>query len=283
MALSSKISSLVLLPSIEPIDTVTIPDDVTVLDLSELDDLLTREVTDERIEALTGLWRTARKILWASRGARAEQPYSYMMFGIGRVVKFEQPNINLQLLYLDILDKETSSITSALVSKHRLIDGFSRQGAVDDLLWSPESEVFIENRQILISRLYLSSRQNLRANFSTREMFKQVDPARADVKLVGSGDSFQLEDVWPLRVPQSRSTGGAPVMIRTRQSLLQFVKLVSIGSLMLYMGTKEDDPNSGGIALNQVSESPTPVKLLCLVDIPLSLEMLRMALLSVAA
>lgn len=125
-ALSSKFSSLVRLPSIESLNTVTIPDGATVLGLSELDEPLMREVTDERIEALKGLWRSVRNILWVSKGARAEQPYSYMMFGIGTVVKFEQPNINFRLLYLDILDKETSSIISGMVLKHQLIDEFSR-------------------------------------------------------------------------------------------------------------------------------------------------------------
>lgn len=52
---------------------------------------------------------------------------------------------------------------------------------------------------------------------------------------------------------------------------------------MLCTGTKEDDPNSAVIASTQVSESPTPVEPLCLVDIPLSLEFERMAVLSVAA
>ncbi|KAJ5504966.1 hypothetical protein N7463_007840 [Penicillium fimorum] len=282
-ALSSKFSSFVRLPSIESLNTVTIPDGATVLGLSELDEPLMREVTDEKIEALKALWRSARNILWVSKGARAEQPYSYMMFGIGRVVKFEQPNINLQLLDLDLLDKETSSVITDMVLKHQLIDDYSRQGGVDDLLWSSEPEVFIENKQILIPRLYLSSMQNLRANSSSRAIYEQVDPARADVKLVGSGGSFQLEEVSPLRLPQLRSTGGAPVMIRIRQSLLQFVKLGSIGSFMLCTGTKENDPNSAVIALTRVSESPTPVEPTCLVDIPSSLEFERMALLSVAA
>jgi hybrid polyketide synthase/nonribosomal peptide synthetase ACE1 len=282
-SLSSKFSSLVRLPSIESLKTVTIPDGATVLSLSELDEPLMRQVTEEKIEGLKALWRCARNIVWVSKGARAEQPYSYMMFGIGRVVKFEQPNINLQLLDLDVLDKETGSVISTMVLRHQLIDDYSRQGAVEDLLWSSEPEVFIENKQTLIPRLYPSVMQNLRVNSSSRAIFEQVNPAKANVKLVGSGDSFQLEEASPLRVTQSKSSSGAPVMIRIRQSLLQFINLESIGSFMLCTGTKEDDSKSAVIALTRVSESPAPVEPLCWVDIPSSLEFGRMALLSVAA
>ncbi|KAJ5149740.1 hypothetical protein N7448_001318 [Penicillium atrosanguineum] len=252
-SLSSKFPSVICVPSVDSLERTSIPNGATVLSLSELDVPLMKDPTEGKMDGLKFMWKYAKNILWVSLGARTAQPYSYMMFGIGRVVKFEQPHMNLQFLDIDVLGADSVSLISKTLLRHQLIDEYSRGGNVDDILWSSEPEIFIESGQMLIPRLYLNSKQNLRANSSRRAIFENVDPALTNVKVVDNGSSFQLEEIQ------------------------------SIGSFMLCIGTKEDDSGSTVIALAQASESPILVEPHLLIDIPPSFKFGQMALLSVAA
>ncbi|PLN79470.1 hypothetical protein BDW42DRAFT_127060 [Aspergillus taichungensis] len=256
--------------SIESLHSTPIPVGATVLSLSEFDEPLMQQVTVAKIEALKTLWSRARNILWVSKGARTEQPYSYMMLGIGRVVKFEQPNINLQFLDLNTLDEKSGHLIAETLLRHQLLDDYSRQGGVDDLLWSSEPEIFVENGRMLIPRLYPDTRQNLRVNSSRRQVLEHVDPATANLKLVENGMSVQLEEASPPRTPESGSTTDARAMIRIRQSLLQFIKLEAFGSCMLFIGSKEDSSSTSVISLTQVSDSLQPVDPASFIDLPSS-------------
>lgn len=280
-SLCSRFPSIIRLHSIEALSTSPIPSDATVLSLAELDEPLMQNMTSAKMDGLKALWRQSRNILWVTKAARMEEPYSYMMFGLGRVVKYEQPHINLQLLDIDCLDKDTCVLISESLLRHQLLETWSSDASAENLLWSSEPEIFVEKNQVLLPRLYPSVMENLRANSIRRVIFRDVDPARASVKLIESGSSFGLEEVPPLRAITDDVVPAT--MIRIRRSLLQFIKFESSGSFMLCIGTKEEDPHSTVLAVTQVSESPAPIEPLCSIDIPSSVEFGKLALLSVSA
>lgn len=280
-SLSSRFSSLVRLPSVEALSQSPIPSEATVLCLAELDEPLMQNITSSKMDGLKALWRQSRNILWVTKTARTEEPFSYMTFGLGRVVKYEQPHINLQLLDIDCLDSYTCELISESLLRHQLLDIWSRDASAENLLWSSEPEIFVEKRQVLLPRLYPSVMENLRANSIRRAIFHDVDPAKASVKLIEYDSSFGLEEVPPLRT--ARDDVVPSTLIRIRQSLLQFIKFGSSGSFMLCTGTKEEDPHSTVLAVTQVSESPAPIEPQCSISIPPSAEFGKLALLTVSA
>ncbi|KAK4194958.1 KR domain-containing protein [Triangularia verruculosa] len=144
--LSTKFLHVQRVPSVGTLVSNPIPSGSTVLGLTELDEPLLRTVTEDKLEGLKSMWGLGRNILWVTRGSRAEEPHSFMMVGIGRALRFEYPNINLQTLDFNKIDSTT------------------REKPLTNLIWSSEPEIIIENSKTLIPRLYPNQEQNQRHN-----------------------------------------------------------------------------------------------------------------------
>ncbi|KXX77494.1 Nonribosomal peptide synthetase 14 [Madurella mycetomatis] len=279
--LSAKFPIVKRVRSIEALLADPIPNSSTILSLTELDEPLLRVVTEEKLEGLKTLWRLGRNILWVTRGSRADEPHSYMMVGIGRAMRFEYPNINLQMLDIDKIDLYTHTFVAETLLRLQLLDTWQREKPLTDLMWSSEPEIVVENGQTLIPRLYPNKSQNQRHNSRRRAVFDTVDPQRCAVRLVSSGpQSLELQRISPLRLEGGQQSGS---ILRISQSLLQHVNIGSIGYLMLCIGT-EVSTGTPFLALSNSAESPALVSPGC--AIPLSnnsSDFSSMALLSTAA
>jgi len=284
-ALGSKFSALVHLPSVAAMTMESLPSGATVLSIADLDEPVMRSMTEAKLEGLKALWTQARNILWVSRGARSDEPYANMMFGIGRVVRFEHPNINLQMLDVDAIDEGTGDLIISTLLRHQLLDTWRRDGETEDLLWSSEPEIFVEKGQAVIPRLLPNELQNLRVNSEHRAIFRDVNLADSTVRIVQDGQSLDVEEISPLEDNAATAGGLVPrASIRVKQSLLQRLRLGRLGRLMLCVGTVADDASSHVLALTSASTSTIPAELLlCSVDIPGSAEFGKMAILTVAA
>ncbi|KAF4992227.1 hypothetical protein FDECE_13779 [Fusarium decemcellulare] len=281
--LQERFSSFEHLRSVESLDKTTLPSGSTVLCLADLDEPVMKSVTEAKMEGLKTLWTQGRNILWVTKGVRYENPFSYMMFGIGRVVRFENPNINLQLLDVDNVGSEVGSYISEALLRHQFLDAWKKEGKADDLLWSSEPEVFLSQSTTLIPRLYQNKAQNDRVNSIRRKIVQDVDPKTTTLRLVEEGGAVDLEQVTPLEVMASGPAHTNRRQITFNQTLLQAIQVGDLGKFTLFVGTDPQNPKSAVLGLADTSISPALVDTSCTVEIPASAEFGRMALVTTAA
>ncbi|GCB19394.1 nonribosomal peptide synthetase 14 [Aspergillus awamori] len=274
--LSTKYSNVTRFPSLEALNRDSVPPKATVLSLADLDGPVMKSWTLDKLEALKALWDQAAKVLWVTKGAYSSEPYSSMIAGIARVVRAEKIELNVQLLDIAFLDQRTASLVSETLLRHHFLLTWSPENSTEKLLWSYENEVAFDGQQMLIPRVRINETENLRMNSARRSIVHEIDPSTAALRLVSSGESYQLEEVSSLRVAPTLPT------IRVRQSLLQFLKLGSNGSFMLCIGTKQDHSQATVLAVTQTAESLAPVEPGWTIEIPTSLDIANLALVTVA-
>lgn len=244
----------------EDLDAQAIPRGSTVLSLTELDEPVFKTINPEKLEALQTLWREAGKVLWVTRGARAEEPHSFMTHGLGRVVKFEYPNVLLQALDLDKLDDGTPQLLVEELLRLEMLEKWEKEAAPgnNELLWSIEPEVYIKSGARIIPRLYQCEQANERYNTSRRAVTKKVNPQETPI-LFSSGDSsYELQYPSPLRLPVPPPVLGLTKTIHVSHFLLQTINFASIGNLILCVGSDEATSEQL-IALSHTAESQATV------------------------
>ncbi len=279
--LKPKFSSFTHLHGVESLNADTIPENATVLSVTDLHEPFMKNFTAAKLQGLQALWTRAHNILWVSKGARNEEPYANMIYGIGRVIRPEHPNVNLQLLDVDSTDESTGRYIGEALLRHQLLDTWGKSSEANDLIWSSEPEVALENDETYIPRLYLNKAQNDRLNSKNRRIIHDANPAKTDLKLVTVDKSFELQELTKLEKRASDSQQAKK--IRIQQSLLQFVRLGAVGQMMLCVGTKEEDPSCTILALVQDATSLAPIEPGCTIEIADSPEFATMALLSTGA
>lgn len=256
--LKARFTNITRVASIEAFNAMELPVSSTVLCLTELDEPLLRTVTPAKLDALKVLWGQARNILWVTCGSRAEEPHSFMMVGMGRAMRAEYPNINLQMLDIDFMHDRTPQMLAQTLLRLELLDIWQRENSLANLMWSSEPEVVVENGLVLIPRLYPNKDANRRYNTSRRAITRAVNPQQSTILLADSGSSFELQDISPLRVPESPSSPDDRTLVRISYSLLQMINVESVGYMMLCAGTNLAT-NEPVIALSDSAESPAPV------------------------
>ncbi|KZF23885.1 putative equisetin synthetase [Xylona heveae TC161] len=245
--------------SFESLDSETLLHGSTVISITELDEPLFKTITPGKLEALKMLWRDAGTVLWVTRGARAEEPHSFMTHGLGRVVKFEYPNISLQVLDLDKLNDGTPQLLVEELLRLEVLKKWEKEIAPgDELLWSIEPEVYIESGARIIPRLYQCEQANERYNTSRRAVAKKVNSQETPILFASEGSSYELQYPSPLRLPISPPELGLTKAIRVSHFLLQTLKISSVGSLFLCAGTDESTGEQL-VGLSHTAESRTTV------------------------
>lgn len=227
---------------------------MTILNLSDLDQPFMKSLTTEKFNALKTLWNNAGALIWVTRNARGGEPYSYMMMGIGRTIKTEYPNINLQLVDIESLGDSTARTLSETLIRHKLLSSWEVDTA--RFLWSAEPEISMKDGHVLITRLVPDEQKNNRYNSQRRAILKDADPQTEILRLVGAGQSFAVHEASPLQQTAPPATDSRT--IRITHSLLQSLRVGDSGFLRLCYGV---DVSSAQfvLALSGSAESPAIV------------------------
>lgn len=256
--LAPRFSNVVRVSNFESLDAATLPPSSTVLSLTELDEPLFKTITPGKLGALKTLWSQASTILWVTRGSRAEEPHSFMTVGVGRVMRFEYPNISLQVLDLDRLEHNTPEVLAEELLRLEVLGKWEKESRGDDLLWSVEPEVYLESGTRVIPRLYQMEQANTRYNSSRRTITKEVDPKESSVLFSSGGASYELQHPSPLHRSDRLPTSGPTTTVLVSHFVLQTVSVPFAGSLMLVVGTDEAT-GKNVLALSHTSESRATV------------------------
>ena len=95
----------------------------TILNLTDLDEPIFKNLTTESMNDLQRLFELSRNVLWITHGCRADEPYHISSVGFGRVISNEMPHMRLQFLDLDNLENNASRvITETLLRLHATED-----------------------------------------------------------------------------------------------------------------------------------------------------------------
>ncbi|KAJ5272650.1 Nonribosomal peptide synthetase [Penicillium angulare] len=135
----------------------------TVVCLDDLDEPILETTTPEKLKALQFLFSNAKHVLYVTRGAYQDSPYSMAIYGLGRTMTFENPDLKLQ--FLDIAQQ--SDINARIIAEELL-----RLVAAETLdasyLWTPEPEVAYVSCQKQIPRVVSNRQLNDKLNSDRR-------------------------------------------------------------------------------------------------------------------
>lgn len=255
-ALGSTYSDVLCFESLEELTEETLASGSTVLSLTDLDEPFLQIRSESKLEALRTLWRRGRTVLWVSQGCRDDNPHASMLLGLSRAMRFEYPNLNLQMLNLDSISPGTpSAIAESLVRLEILGKRHHEKRPGDRTLWSVEPELEIKNGHLLIPRIYSHKAANSRYNTYRRAVTKSIDPKEWPLSVGGRDDKFELSSISPLRVAPSWPSAEQRMEIRVSTSTLQAIKIHNAGYFTVISGV---DIASGQnvVALTTSHESP---------------------------
>ena len=250
--LAQRYNTTTVLDTVEKVQQSPIPAASTVLSLTDLDEPILKEFTAQKLDTLKVLFSQARNILWVTRGCRAKDPYSNMMVGIGRAVRFEYPNINLQMFDVDHLSAESSQAVAENLLRLEALNIWRKEDPLYNILYSSEPEIALEGGSQIIPRLFPNEEQNKRYNSSRRLITRDVNPTESAVEVV-AGAPCELRDAsW--RKPWPQVDISDIVTIQVSHSLLQTVRFESAGYFCLCLGSVVDSGQSV-LALSDTNRS----------------------------
>lgn len=232
--------------SLEELNEVGLPIGSSVLCLSELDGQLLETRNEAKLESLKNLWRNGRTIVYVTDAADNMNPYSGMLLGLSRVIRYEHPNINLQILNFDVDTRPTAQILSESLIRLELGFQLLHDDEKGDALWSLEPELYYTNGHPLIPRLVPFVSANERYNAYRRAVKKHVNPRNETIGIepVPNESIFELFVPTPLRVsPGPRALYSEKMCsVQLKYSTFHSVRVGESGFFNLATGT---DMNSG--------------------------------------
>ncbi|KAF4335575.1 polyketide synthase [Fusarium beomiforme] len=256
--LSSKYTSIERFNSIEELNTSGLAESCTVLSLTELDEPLFANMTPAKLEALKTLWKQGGSILWVTSGARSENPHSYMTTGVGRCMRFEYPNITLQALDIKAMSDRTPELIADHLLRLELLDKWSKELRSEELLWSLEPEIYIEDDTSIIPRLYPYESGNARYNAERRNVVKDANLETEKVIFAEIDGKWEVQHASPLHIPQELPFSARMKTIRVTHFSPATATITPGVSLMSCVGI--DTANGERVlAVTHIAESPVSV------------------------
>ncbi|KAI0376194.1 hypothetical protein F5Y04DRAFT_286173 [Hypomontagnella monticulosa] len=219
-----------------PTETDEIAPMSTFINLVDLEIPIFKNMNEETMDGLQRLFKLSKALLWVTSGAQADNPYHMASIAFNRAISHEMPHITFS--QLDISDLEHN------VSKY-IAEYILRQSAMDEwgdvsqqLLWSKEPELSLENGQLMVPRVIPHADQNLRLNSKRRTVTKSVSTSNSNVSILHSADSqpFLLEEALPLA-----SNGSEGVSTRVEKSSLMALNIAPDAFCFLSIGETEKD------------------------------------------
>ncbi|KKY25511.1 putative pks-nrps protein [Phaeomoniella chlamydospora] len=211
-----------------------LPPRVSVISLTDLDKPIFSDYTSSsRLAILQDLFSKCKNVLWITSGRLAKDPYANMMVGLGRALRSEMPQMNLQ--FLDFANRSEINSRTIVNAFLRLVVLNSTGYKDDKLLWTQEHEIVLRGEEVLIPRIMLDETINNRFNATKRLVTKTVSPGTKDIELASEKDTYILVDANPLSTRKSASG-------RIELSLQYSVALTSgpTGQYVLGFGTETE-------------------------------------------
>ncbi|RYC91645.1 Nonribosomal peptide synthetase 14 [Fusarium oxysporum f. sp. narcissi] len=256
--LKPKYASIARFNSIEELNTSGLADSCTVVSLTELDEPLFANMTSGKLDALKTLWKQGGSILWVTSGARDENPHSYMTTGVGRCMRFEYPNITLQALDIKTMTDRTPELIADHLLRLELLDKWSKELRSEELLWSLEPEIYIDDDTSIVPRLYPYESGNARYNAERRNVVKDANLETDRVIFAENEGKWEVQHASPLHIPRELPFAAKMKTIRITHFSPATVNVTPGVSLMACVGI-DTVSSERLLAATHIAESPVSV------------------------
>lgn len=198
------------------IKTAKITNKSVILVLTELDEPVFKRLTEKTLVGLQRLCETQRTVLWITQGCRSENPYMNMSVGLGRSLVLENPDLTLQFLDLEGGVRPNPRQLLEALLRLRTGDILEREGQLDNVLWTTEHELALENGETFLSRVYQNKSLNNRYNASKRTVVESAHPSSTPLTL--SVDASSRHSLTRATTPQTTSED--TILLTATHSLL---------------------------------------------------------------
>lgn len=169
-------------PSLEHFTDNPVPSGAVALCLTDLDEPTWKSMTESKFKGMKKLILESRHMLWVTKGRLANEPYSNMTVGMGRSILSEIPHSSLQFLDIDDLSSTGSEAYKFSEALLRMV--YIGSPGFEDVLWSVEHELCIENGRILIPRIVPDDDLNDRLNAQRRPIERALEPLTSSVEIM---------------------------------------------------------------------------------------------------
>ncbi|PVH70207.1 putative hybrid PKS-NRPS enzyme [Cadophora sp. DSE1049] len=233
--LATRYGSITNIRFVKDVSACKIPTGSTILCLSELDTPVFKSFSNLNLEYIKTLFNQAKEMLWITRGCRSNEPCSNMIVGVGRGLRFEYPNVRLQMLDIENIEDDTHSLVASYLLRLAAIHTWKRTRPLD-LLWSMEPEIAIQGGKPILPRLVSNQAQNDRYNSSRRPITREVSVSEAKIQIQAINSSYELKDISQAQFFQEQPSATTKITLRVTHSLLRSIKVGSAGYLFLHIG-----------------------------------------------
>lgn len=208
----------------------------TIVNLVDIEAPIFKEITEDSIHGLQRIYSVARNIVWVTVSALVDQPYHYASIAFNRVIANEYSHISMNHLDLSQIDDSSAKTIAEHVLRQFALEAWDAdESGRPPLLWSRESEVFLEGDVLKISRIISDVDRNSRLNSTRRVVTKSVR-ACAPSNCIVWGEDLKIsliEDALLMTSVDSQST------IKVAYSSLIAIQVAP--NTFLYVGVGADN------------------------------------------
>lgn len=166
-----------------------------VICLQELDSaLFSVAVNNCLLRVVQNLLLNAKNVIWAVANGKTGNPESNMFLGIARALQQELPHVNLQYVNLGSGQTPSGMARTVLEAFVRLKIASSQPSGVDNMVWTLEPEIVVDDCQILIPRVLPDRALNERYNACRRTLRRSVDSAGTVIQVVAGQNTLALAE-----------------------------------------------------------------------------------------
>lgn len=230
----------------------------TFINLADLDAPIFKDMTVEKMECLQRMFDLAKHVLWITHGAVVDQPYHMASIVFSRTVRREEMHISLN--HLDISDPNRPDTSKSIAEHFLQLYALDEWEADRQLLWSKESEAFLDGGRLKLPRLVPDADQNARLNASRRTVTKMLPAsspsANAEIVQPLANSS---PDVVELVIPgQGQSAEGHGSLASVESSSLMALGVAP--DTFLFLAARTDEGKGGRVfslsAINSYKATP---------------------------
>ncbi|OLN97460.1 Lovastatin nonaketide synthase 1 [Colletotrichum chlorophyti] len=222
----------------------------TFVVLSELDEELFDGFDEVKLDAVKCLFFTgyASNVLWLTEDAWIKNPRQAMGIGMLRSVRLENPDIHVQAL--DVDDIQKMDIKFFLEQLLRLEEYSTIQ---EDVLWTLEPEIYLTKGRASVPRIKHDIERNNRMNSGRRPILANVSPSKTPVNLrfAESGLYLEAAENFP---PLGSARKSSFQSVQVDYALAKAIRVGHFGHLYLLKGIIAGT-NKAVVALSETNSS----------------------------
>lgn len=186
-----------------------------------------------------------------TRGYRSEDPYASMMVGVARAVSREAEHLRLKLVDVDRIDPWNYQLVAVMFSEMLLRMICLDQPEYDDVVWSNETEVAIEEGAVVIPRIVPNDELNDSFNSARHKITKNVCPTSNSIQVHTGNDGIYATAEVDNRMKQLHSD---PLQVLS-SSLFQFVCSDDGQPFYLSLAQGADGANQKFLTISETNSS----------------------------